>query len=223
MKFIILAAGKGTRLGMDHPKPLTKLKTGETILQRQINFLSKYVDKKNIIIVVGYKKELIMNEFPDCTFVINSNYEKTNTAKSLLCALNINSDSDIIWINGDVVFDPKVLIPLIESEESCMLVNTSSVSEEEVKYNLNDNGTIKQVSKEIKDGIGEAVGINKISKKYINQLFEALEKCSDQDYFEYGIELLIKQTIPVYPIDISKNLCMEIDFKEDLNLINKKL
>ena len=31
MKFVILAAGKGTRLGMSHPKPLTKLKTGETI------------------------------------------------------------------------------------------------------------------------------------------------------------------------------------------------
>ena len=62
-----------------------------------------------------------------------------------------------------------------------------------------------------------------MTKIYINQFIESLEKCSDQDYFEYGIELLIKQTIPVYPIDISKNLCMEIDFKEDLDLINKKL
>ena len=118
MKFIILAAGKGTRLGMPHPKPLTKLKTGETILQRQIDSLSKHVDKKNIIVVVGYKKELIMNEFPDCTFIFNPDYEKTNTAKSLLCALNSQSESDIIWINGDVVFDPKVLIPILNSKES---------------------------------------------------------------------------------------------------------
>jgi len=223
MKFVILAAGKGTRLGMPHPKPLTKLKTGETILERQIDSLSKYVDKKNIIIVVGYKKELIMNEFPDCTFIFNPDYEKTNTAKSLLCALNSQSKTDIIWINGDVVFDPKVLVPILNSKESCMLVNTEKVSEEEVKYNLNNNGTIKQVSKDIKDGIGEAVGINKITKNYINNYIEALKKCGEQDYFEYGIELLIQNNISIYPIDISSILCMEIDFKEDLELINKKL
>ena len=46
---------------------------------------------------------------------------------------------------------------------------------------------------------------------------------SDQDYFEYGIELLIQNNIPIYPIDISSILCMEIDLKEDLELINKKL
>ena len=223
MKVIILAAGKGSRLGMPHPKCLTKLKTGETILERQINALSKYGDLKKITIVVGFKKKLIMNAFPDCNFVYNSVYDKTNTAKSLLCALNEGYNSDVIWINGDVVFDSKILIPLMQSKESCMLVNTNSVEEEEIKYNLNDDGTIRQVSKNIKDGIGEAVGINKISKKYINEFIQALEKCSDQDYFEYAIELLIKQNIPVYPIDILKNLCMEIDFKEDLDLINKKL
>jgi len=223
MKFIILAAGKGTRLGMTHPKPLTKLKTGETILQRQIGFLSKYVNKKDIIIVVGYKKELIMNEFPDCTFIFNPNYENTNTAKSLLCALDNNFDSDIIWINGDVVFDSKVLIPILNSKKSCMLVNTESVSDEEIKYNLNNNGTIKQVSKTINDGIGEAVGINKILKNHIKQFIETLKQCGNQDYFEYGIELLINRNINIYPIDISSILCMEIDFKEDLELINEKL
>ena len=57
----------------------------------------------------------------------------------------------------------------------------------------------------------------------INEFIQALEKCSNQDYFEYGIEILIKQNIPIYPLDISSNLCMEIDFREDLDLINKKL
>ena len=223
MKVIILAAGKGTRLGMPHPKCLIKLKTGETILERQINTLSKYTDKKNIIIVVGFKKELIEQAFPECTFIFNPSYENTNTAKSLLCALNKKYNSDIIWINGDVVFDPKVLVPILNSKESCMLVNTEKVSEEEVKYNLNNDGTIKQVSKDIKDGIGEAVGINKITKNYIKNFIEALKECNNQDYFEYGIELLIQNNISIYPINISSILCMEIDFKEDLESINKKL
>ena len=40
MKAIILAAGIGSRLGKPNPKSLTKLSTGETIIGRQIKFLS---------------------------------------------------------------------------------------------------------------------------------------------------------------------------------------
>jgi choline kinase len=40
MKAVILAAGIGSRLGKPHPKPLTVLSTGETIMQRQIAALN---------------------------------------------------------------------------------------------------------------------------------------------------------------------------------------
>ena len=43
MKAIILAAGIGSRLGNLHPKPLTKLSNGESILKRQIKYLSEYI------------------------------------------------------------------------------------------------------------------------------------------------------------------------------------
>ena len=141
----------------------------------------------------------------------------------MLCALEKNPQRDSIWMNGDVVFDERILEPLFKSKESCMLVNSDSVAEEEVKYNLNKDGTIKQVSKEITDGVGEAVGINKISKEYTKKFIEALKQCKNQDYFEKAIETLIGQKVPVYPIDILSKLCIEVDFKEDLDLINQKL
>ena len=117
MNAIILAAGKGSRLGMPHPKCLTKLKTGESILERQIKALSKHINKKNINIVVGFQKELIMDQFPECNFIINDEYNDTNTSKSLLCALKQKNNSDIIWLNGDVVFDSKILAPIIKSKQ----------------------------------------------------------------------------------------------------------
>tara|TARA_B100000676_G_C18000977_1_gene800828 strand:+ start:477 stop:1148 length:672 start_codon:yes stop_codon:yes gene_type:complete len=223
MKVIILAAGKGTRLGMPHPKCLTKLKTGETILERQISAISKYINKKNIIIVVGFQKERIMDLFPECTYVFNEDFENTNTSKSLLCALDTKKESDTIWMNGDIVFDYKILDLLFNTKESCMLVNSLSVAEEEVKYTVKKDGTIKEVSKEIQNGMGEAVGINKIIKKYNSQFVEELRGCENQDYFEKAIEKLIKKKIPIYPIDIKSSLCIEVDFKEDLELINQKL
>ena len=154
----------------------------------------------------------------------NDNYKRTNTAKSLLYALDSKKlNSDIIWLNGDVVFDSKILKSIFELEESSMLVNTNSVSDEEVKYNINNDGTINEVSKNIQDGLGEAVGINKILRSDLKEFKYQLEQCSNNDYFEYGIELLINQNIKIYPIDISKYFCCEIDTQDDLDFVNKYL
>jgi len=223
MKAIILAAGIGSRLGKPHPKPLTKLTTGETILARQIRHLSNFIGKDNIIIVVGFKKDLIMEAFSSQLFVYNNIYDTTNTSKSLLCALNKINNEDVLWLNGDVVFDGNVLEPIINFEGSCMAVNTYSVAEEEVKYNVFEDGTINQVSKIISDGLGEAVGINKISKESLPQFIEELKNCDAQDYFERGIEFAIEKGMKIYPVDVSNHLCMEIDFNDDLNAVNEKL
>ncbi len=80
MKAIILAAGIGSRLGNSNPKPLT-------ILNRQVMYLSDYLGEDNIIVVVGYKKELIMESFPNLLYVYNNYLDTTNTSKSLLKAL----------------------------------------------------------------------------------------------------------------------------------------
>ena len=75
MKIIILAAGMGTRLNLNAPKCLTELFTKETILDRQLESLSNHIDKKDIIIVVGYKSNLIKEKYHDYCFVENINYE----------------------------------------------------------------------------------------------------------------------------------------------------
>jgi len=223
MKSIILAAGIGSRLGKPNPKALTKLATGETIMQRQVEALSKFVGKDNIIIVVGFKKDLIMEEFPNQMYIYNNIYDNTNTSKSLLCALNKIYDEDVLWLNGDVVFDKKVLEPIIDFNGSCMAVNTSSVAEEEVKYNINQDGSIRQVSKIITDGLGEAVGINKIAKNHLELLKDSLQICEQQDYFERGLEFSIEKGLKLFPIDISSYLCIEIDTLNDYNQVNSEL
>ena len=223
MKAVILAAGIGSRLANSIPKPLTKLNNGETILGRQVKFLNKYIPKEDIIIVVGYKKQLIINKFSNNTIICNDLYEQTNTSKSLLLALENIYNEDVIWLNGDVVFNKAILEPIISFKKSCMLVNTKSVKEEEIKYTIDTNGHINQVSKIVSDGIGEAIGINKISKLYLEDFKKALEKCKKNDYFEYALEIMINNSFRLFPIDISNYFCIEIDFKSDLECANKNL
>ena len=134
MKAIILAAGIGSRLGNSDPKPLTKLKNGESILYRQVEYLSKYIGINNIIMIVGYKKDLIMESFPNLIYVYNNFYDTTNTSKSLLAGLHKIEHEDVMWLNGDVVFEKELLPKIIQCSQSCMAVNTNSVGEEEIKY-----------------------------------------------------------------------------------------
>lgn len=225
MKIVILAAGIGSRLGNPLPKPLTLLKSGQSIMQQQVNNLTQHFDVDDVNVVVGFKKELILENFPDLTFIYNPLFDQTNTSKSLLKALRKFHREPVLWLNGDVVFDAEILLelmPTIVANKSFVCVNTQKVGEEEVKYTLDGDGFINELSKKVTQGVGEAVGINFISSKDINTLIGRLEECADNDYFERGIEMAIeKDGMKVSAIDISKFRCMEIDFKEDLDNANK--
>ena len=224
MKIVILAAGIGSRLGNPFPKPLTPLKDGKSIMQRQLHNITKYFDINDVTTVVGFKKDLIMERFPQVNYVYNPFFDRTNTSKSLLQALKKHRGKSILWFNGDVVFDEKLLSLLIkdiENKNSFISVNTQSVAEEEVKYTLKD-GFVDKLSKEVKNALGEAVGINFISSKDLDTFINHLELCDDNDYFEKGLENAISQdNLKLKVIDISKYNCIEIDFKEDLENANK--
>jgi len=223
LKAIILAAGMGSRLGMPNPKPLTKLETGEMIMERQVKMLQKFISIDDIFVVVGFKKDIIMEAFSDLTYVFNNVYDTTNTSKSLLRGLKKTQDDDVIWMNGDVVFDEEVLHRVIKNDGSCMAINSASVAEEEVKYNLFENGLIHEVSKTVENPLGEAVGVNKVVQHEIALFIDKLAQCDDDDYFERGLEFAIAEGMKVSPVDISDLLCIEIDFNEDLKNANEQL
>ncbi|HXH32818.1 MAG TPA: phosphocholine cytidylyltransferase family protein [Plantibacter sp.] len=222
---VILAAGMGSRLGRSLPKPLTELNDGRTIMQQQFdNIHHAFGASAKVTIVVGYKLEHIIEAFPDASFVYNEQYDQTNTSKSLMRALAASQAGGVLWMNGDVVFDPAVLdraAAMIAKDRSFVTVNTSKVSDEEVKYTTSAEGYIKELSKTVVGGLGEAVGINYISSQDKMMLHRYLTKVGDQDYFERGIELAIEhESMLVEPVDISDLYAVEVDFAEDLERAN---
>lgn len=223
MKVVILAAGKGSRLGDTHlPKPLTRLVNGKSILQTQLDVLKQYVSLDQIVVVVGYHKEEIIDRFPDLMFVFSPHFSQENTSKSLLRALN-KIDDDVLWLNGDVVMHPSVIASVLNDPKTSMVVNVGSVGEEEVKYRLDDEQRIVEVSKQVVEADGEALGINFWKKEDLEALRTNLQQCLDTDYFEKGIELCIDQGMPVWSVAVNHDLCTEIDFPEDLKKANDML
>jgi len=180
-----------------------------------------------ITTVVGFKLELILEAFPNVAYVYNEAYDQTNTNRSLLKALRLSADGGVLWMNGDVVFDPAVLErvkPLIADEQSFICVNTAVVGEEEVKYTVDADGYVRDLSKTVVDALGESVGINYISATDKARLITRLAECEDLDYFERGLELMIaKDGVHVLPFDIKDLFAVEVDFEEDLSRANAHL
>ena len=223
----ILAAGMGTRLGRPFPKPLTPLNDGRTIMQQQLDNISEaFGADTHVQIVVGFKLDLILEAAPEAVFVYNERYDQTNTCKSLMKALRSSAEGPVVWMNGDVVFEPAILKRLqtnIDAGQTAIAVNTAAVSDEEVKYTVDAKGLVEELSKTVVGGLGESVGINVIAAKDKAALIKRLEECDDQDYFERGIELAIeKDGLEVLPIDISDLFAVEVDFEADLERANQR-
>lgn len=225
VQIVILAAGMGSRLGRSLPKPLTALADGRSIMQQQHdNIRAAFGSSARITTVVGYRAEAIVDAFPAVDYVYNDRYDQTNTSKSLLRALAKSPRGGVLWMNGDVVFDPHVLTraaSLIEDDRSFVTVDTAKVSDEEVKYTVDAEGFIADLSKVVVGGVGEAVGINYISSRDKKAFQRQLQRVDDQDYFERGLELAIAEDgVRVEPLDISDLYAVEVDFAEDLERAN---
>ena len=223
---VILAAGLGTRLGKPYPKPLTPLRSGQSIMRRAVDSLREaYGTDVFVAAVVGFKLDLVIEAMPDISFVYNEVYDSTNTSKSLLKALRLSQPGGVLWLNGDVVFDPRVLPMIrehIEADRSFVCVNTDSVAEEEVKYTLDGDGFIKELSKQVVGGLGEAVGINYVAAGDKATLIARLDEVAEQEYFEGGIEKAIAEDgLRVEALDISEFHIVEVDFDEDLTRANE--
>jgi choline kinase len=222
---VILAAGMGTRLGRKLPKPLTPLMDGRSIMQQQLDGIrAVFGDDASVTAVVGYRAKAVMRAQPDLRFAFNPDFAVTNTSQSLLRALRTSHPGGVLWMNGDVVFDPAVLdhaASLVQADESFVCVDTSTVADEEVKYTLDGDGFIAELSKTVVGGLGEAVGINYVSSADKAALVEHLAACELNDYFERGMELAIQHAgVRFHPLDISRFSAVEVDFDEDLQRAN---
>lgn len=227
MHIVILAAGKGTRLGQPFPKSLTPIAGGDTIMERQLQAFRTVFPEAHVTIAVGHKVEDIVEAYPDISKHYNADFETTNTAKTLVGAIHSTPfDEGVMWANGDLVFDEAVLrafLPVIAAGHNGVAVDRSRVAEEEVKYTLDEYGHIDRISKDISPSValGEAVGINYISARDKGEFLYWLNAVKEQDYFERAIELSASASrIAFEPVDVTHYTAIEVDFAEDLARAN---
>ena len=107
MRYIILAAGRGTRLyplTKVQPKCLFQLTEDTTVIQRIIEQICKYDNEAKITVVLGFMKEKIKEKLENekINFIENPFYEVTNSIASLWFAKEYLTEDTII-LNSDIV------------------------------------------------------------------------------------------------------------------------
>lgn len=116
MKVIILAAGRGSRLGgrtKDRPKCMCEL-AGRTLLERCLDTLERAgVSRSDIGIVTGYRSGMFQEE--GVAYFHNPEWERTNMFRSLTMAREWLERETCIVCYSDIVFAPEVIETLRES------------------------------------------------------------------------------------------------------------
>ena len=120
MQLVIIAGGKGTRLGnISVPKPMVKV-VGKPLLEYQIELAKRY-GLKDILILVGYKSEQIIDYFGNGSkWGVNISYsieeKPLGTAGSLKSVEQILNDRFLVFY-GDTMMDIN-LLKLVEFDGS---------------------------------------------------------------------------------------------------------
>jgi bifunctional UDP-N-acetylglucosamine pyrophosphorylase/glucosamine-1-phosphate N-acetyltransferase len=128
IKFLILAAGKGTRMNSDLPKVLAPL-GGKPMIKHLIETISKVYDDKPIIIV-GYKAELVKAELGDsCIYALQK--EQLGTGHAVFSAKDYCEDAEeIVVLSGDQPFvKAETIKKTIEKHESSKAKITFTTTE----------------------------------------------------------------------------------------------
>ena len=234
MKALILNSGRGSRMGQytdEHPKCMTDLLDGETIISRQLKMLEKN-GVKDVIITTGYFKDVLIDYCHSLglslnyTFVHNDIYDKTNYIYSIYCAKDELRGQDILLLHGDLVFEESVLRDVLAFEHSCMKVSSTLPLPEKDFKAVIDNGTVKKVGVEFFDSAMEAQAMYKLDKPewkmWLDKICEYCESDNRRCYAEKALNEITDECV-IYAFDVKDRLCSEIDTPEDWDVVLAKL
>lgn len=194
MKAIILAAGEGLRC---RPLTLTRSKVmlpvaNKPILEHVVRALAAN-GIKDIVLIVGYEKERIMDYFEDgLTFGVNITYvdqkAQLGTAHAVKRAETLigSEDSEFLVLNGDNLIETRTITDLLENRNGDVTLLTVKMEDPEGYGVVLTEG--KKVLKILEKKPGKESNIvNTGIYVFTPSIFECIESTPISEYGEYAI------------------------------------
>ena len=200
---VILAAGMASRLRpLTNDRPKCLLEVGRrTLLQRTVDALLE-AGLREFVVVTGYRGEMIRH--------------------SLWLTRPFTDGKDFLLLDSDILFDPALLRPLLDTPTTALAVNRHELGEEEVKTIVDEAGQVVGIGKQYApdEAFGESVGIEKMTADYSVALFETLSPMIETEglvdvFYEAAFQRLTEANHFFKAIDTTSFFSIELDTVED--------
>ncbi|MGY3189332.1 phosphotransferase [Lysinibacillus sp. TE18511] len=215
---VILASGYSN--AFDIPHCLLKV-NHQTLIKRTVAIL-KSRNIHEIFIVVGYKKNLILEELENenVNFTFNFQYRYTGTMKSL-SLLKKYLIKDFILIDGNLLFDENILVTILDSSNpNCIACATLSESGEEtfsectegnrLIFNFRDNQQMNFL-------LIDKIGISKISIPLFQEMLKLYESNENNSLNYENFMLKCNNIWTFYCVNKNNLPWISIDSNEQYN------
>lgn len=233
MQAIIMAAGKGSRLGAlteGRPKAFAEIK-GRKLIEYNLCLLKKY-HIEDIILVTGFQSEAfeeLMKDEKNVRIVYNPFYELMNVLGSFYMGMDWIHD-DFIYMHADTLCEPSIFEKLVCIDADAVLPVEYKDCDEEAMKVRSENGKIVQITKEMPCDVaeGEFIGMAAFRKVVVPALKAEVRQLMKEkafaDYFEGAVQRLIdKKNFDIRAVSTEGAFWTEIDFLEDYEKAVKEI
>lgn len=224
MQALILAAGRGSRLGsISEGTPKCLLRIGRRpLIGHQLRLLAE-AGVAPVAMVVGYCADEIREAVGiRAEYIINPRWAHTNSLYSFYLARSWIKGSVVI-LNSDVLCHPQILHRLLSAGSDAIAYDSSSGdAPEHMKVRVAD-GQLIDMSKDMDVDLscGENVGILSFTQETVQQLFEKaktmLEAGGEQDWIGAAVRDIARER-RIQAVDVAGLPWAEIDSAQDLDV-----
>ena len=190
MKAIILAAGRGDRLGTftrDKPKAMVHV-AGKPLLDYVLNFLNQ-PEIDEVIIIGGYKYDVIKKHIDSLSkavqkirLLFNLDFHE-GSVRTVMTAFEF-IDDDFILLNADHIFPKKLFGPYIKQTKGITVAcdYDRKLVQDDMKVKKNSAGLLKKIQKTLKEYDCGYIGSTFIPKDKV----EDYKRSAQETYDIYG-------------------------------------
>lgn len=231
MRYLILAAGMGKRLGSalaGLPKCMIDI-DGEPLIVRLVRQIRQCDARADIHIVLGYKNKMIAPLVDGCRIIINPFFDITGINASLWFAHD-SFDQPIMVIHGDVVLSDELASALFGAEAESLVAYDSDVLDPKEINIAVESDRVTRFGVNFAGFSGAYAGVLKLSAHAARLFSDTLDRriCrgfneSRTYYFFVMRELIADADVVFVPFDFASYRWKEIDYIEDIAIARARI